>query len=147
MEKKHNKDKQAGFTFIEIMAAMMILVILIGTAGFTYVRYVSTARVVAAKNQIENISIALNSYILDCSRYPTTDQGLQALWEKPVLAPVPDRWKGPYLNKKVPEDPWGNEYEYKSPGPYGLPFGIRSLGADSMEGGQGNDRDLSSWED
>lgn len=147
MEKKHNKDKQAGFTFIEIMAAMMILVILIGTAGFTYVRYVSTARVVAAKNQIENISIALNSYILDCSRYPTTDQGLQALWEKPVLAPVPDRWKGPYLNKKLPEDPWGNEYEYKSPGPYGLPFGIRSLGADSMEGGQGNDRDLSSWED
>ncbi len=147
MEQKHNKDKQAGFTFIEIMAAMMILVILIGTAGFTYVRYVSTARVVATKNQIENLSIALNSYILDCGRYPTTDQGLQALWEKPVLEPVSDRWNGPYLNKKVPKDPWENEYEYKSPGPYGLPFGIRSLGADSMEGGQGNDRDISSWED
>ncbi len=147
MEQKHNKDKQAGFTFIEIMAAMMILIILIGAAGFTYVRYVSTARVVAAKNQIENLSIALNSYILECGRYPTTDQGLQALWEKPVLEPVPDRWNGPYLNKKVPKDPWGNEYEYKAPGPYGLPFGIRSLGADSMEGGQGNDRDLSSWED
>ncbi len=147
MEQKPKKDKQAGFTFIEIMVAMLILIILIGSAGFTYIRYVSRARVVAAKNQLENFSIALNSYFLDCDRYPTGDQGLQALWEKPVLEPVPDGWNGPYLNKKVPKDPWGNEYEYKSPGPYGLPFGIRSFGSDGMEGGEGNDKDVVSWED
>lgn len=147
MERRRRRDKQAGFTFIEIMVAMMILIILIGAAGFTYIRYISKARIVAAKNQIESLSVALTSYFLDSGRYPTTEQGLQALWEKPILEPVPKGWDGPYLNKKVPKDPWGNEYEYKSPGPYGLPFGIRSFGADAMEGGEGNDRDLSSWGD
>lgn len=147
MEENRAKDNQAGFTFIEIMVAMMILFILIGSAGFTYIRYVSKARVVAAKNQAQSFSIALNSYFLDCGRYPTTEQGLKALWEKPILEPVPKGWDGPYLNKKVPIDPWDKEYEYKVPGPHGLPFGIRSFGADRMEGGEGKDRDLCSWED
>jgi len=146
MEQKMAKDKQEGFTFIEIMVAMMILFILIGAAGFTYIRYVSRARVVAAKNQTQSFSIALNSYFLDCRKYPTTEQGLQALWEKPILEPVPKGWDGPYLNKKVPVDPWDKEYEYKVPGPHGLPFGIRSFGADGMEGGEGKDKDLCSWE-
>lgn len=147
MEQKNKKDNQAGFTFIEIMVAMMILFILIGTAGFTYIRYVSKARVVAAKNQTQSFSIALNAYFLDCRRYPTTEQGLKALWEKPILEPVSKGWDGPYLNKKVPLDTWGREYEYKVPGPHGLPFGIRSFGADGMEGGEGKDKDLCSWED
>jgi general secretion pathway protein G len=147
MEQKKAKDKQAGFTFIEIMVAMMILGILIGTAAFTYIRYVSKAKVVAAMNQAQSFSIALNSYFLDCGRYPTTEQGLQALWEKPILEPVPKGWDGPYLNKKIPVDPWDKEYEYKVPGPHGLPFGIRSFGADRMEGGEGKDKDLCSWED
>jgi general secretion pathway protein G len=140
-------DRQAGFTFIEIMVAMMILLILIGAAGFGYIRYVSRARVVAAKNQIETLSIALNSYFLDAGRYPTSAQGLQALWEKPVLEPVPSDWSGPYLTKAVPKDPWGHEYEYVVPGPSGLPFGIRSFGADGGEGGEGNDKDIVSWAD
>jgi general secretion pathway protein G len=139
------RDRQAGFTFIEIMVAMMILLILIGTAGFTYVRYVSRARVVAARNQIESFSIALGTYFLDCDRYPTTQQGLQALWEKPILQPVPSGWDGPYLDRELPEDPWGKDYEYTAPGPSGQPYGIRSLGADGMEGGEGNDRDIVSW--
>ena len=147
MEQKNKKDNQAGFTFIEIMVAMMILFILIGTAGFTYIRYVSKARVVAAKNQTQSFSIALNAYFLDCRRYPTTEQGLQALWEKPILEPVSKGWDGPYLNKRAPLDPWGKEYEYKVPGPHGLPFGIRSFGADGMEGGEGKDKDLCSWKD
>ncbi len=138
-------DRQAGFTFIEIMVAMMILLILMGVAGFTYIRYVSRARVVAAKNQIEGFSVALNSYFLDTGRYPTTEQGLPALWEKPVLEPVPSGWSGPYMSKAIPKDPWGNDYEYAAPGPHGLPFGIRSFGADGLEGGEGNDKDIVSW--
>jgi len=147
MQERKRDERQAGFTFIEIMVAMMILLILIGTAGITSVRYVSRARIVAAKNQIEGFSIALNSYFLDAGRYPTTEQGLKGLWEKPILEPVPAAWNGPYLTKAVPKDPWGKEFEYKAPGPNGLPFGIRSFGADGAEGGEGNDKDIESWSD
>jgi general secretion pathway protein G len=139
------EHRQAGFTFIEIMVSLIILVILIGTAGFTYVRYVARARVVGARNQIESLGIALNSYYLDTGRYPTAEQGLAALWEKPLLEPVPSRWSGPYLTKEMPEDPWGNAYEYTTPGPNGLPFAIRSFGADGAEGGEGDDADVTSW--
>jgi len=145
MGKQRRSRRQAGFTFIEIMVAMIILLILIGAAGFGYIRYVARARVVAAKNQIEIFSVALTSYYLDCERYPSGDQGLAALWEKPVLEPVPAGWEGPYLTKLVPKDPWGKAYEYFTPGPHGLPFGIRSFGADGQLGGEGNDRDLESW--
>jgi general secretion pathway protein G len=147
MRMRTGEDRQAGFTFIEIMVAMMILLILIGAAGFTYIRYVSRARVVGAKNQIEAFSIALNAYYLDCGRYPTAEQGLKALWEKPVLEPVPSQWSGPYLNKEVPQDPWGRPYEYSNPGPGGLPFALRSLGGDGAEGGEGNDQDVLSWKE
>jgi general secretion pathway protein G len=147
MRTRRAGDRQAGFTFIEIMVAMMILLILIGAAGFTYIRYVSRARVVGAKNQIEAFSIALNAYYLDCGRYPTAEQGLKALWEKPVLEPVPSQWSGPYLNKEVPQDPWGRPYEYQNPGPSGLPFALRSLGGDGAEGGEGNDQDVLSWKE
>jgi general secretion pathway protein G len=142
---RRRSDRQAGFTFIEIMVAMMILLILMGVAGFTYIRYVSRARVVAAKNQIEGFSVALNSYFLDTGRYPTAEQGLAALWEKPVLEPIPSGWSGPYMSKAIPKDPWGHDYQYEAPGPHGLPFGIRSLGADGLEGGEGNDKDVISW--
>lgn len=147
MRTRRAEDRQAGFTFIEIMVAMMILLILIGAAGFTYIRYVSRARVVGAKNQIEAFSIALSAYYLDCGRYPTAEQGLKALWEKPVMEPVPSQWSGPYLNKEVPQDPWGRPYEYQNPGPSGLPFALRSLGGDGAEGGEGNDQDVLSWKE
>jgi general secretion pathway protein G len=128
------------------MVAMLILFILIGSAGFAYIRYVSKARVVAATDQIERFSIALNAYFLDCGRFPSSEQGLDALWEKPVMEPVPKGWQGPYLTKPVPSDPWDNPYEYQAPGPHDLPFGIRSFGADGAEGGEGNDSDIASWE-
>jgi general secretion pathway protein G len=89
--------------------------------------------------------MALNSYFLDCGVYPTTEQGLQALWEKPILEPVPKGWEGPYIDKAVPNDPWNNEFEYLNPGPHGLPFGVRSFGADGAEGGESRDNDISSW--
>ncbi len=140
------RRRQAGFTFIEIMVSMMILLILIGAAGFTYVRYISRARVVSAKNQIEAFVVSMNSYFIDNDVYPTQDQGLGALWEKPALAPAPNNWNGPYLSKPVPKDPWGHDFQYLSPGPNGLAYGIRSFGADGTEGGTGNNADINSWE-
>ena len=110
-------------------------------------RYVDRARQVTAKSQIETFSLALQAYAIDCKQYPTQEQGLQALWEKPILEPVPSGWDGPYVDKQVPNDPWGNPYAFVVPGPSGLPFGIRSLGADGREGGEGNNRDVSSWQD
>ena len=125
----------------------MIMFILMGVAGFTYVRYVGKARTVAAKNQLQVLTIALSSYYLDCGAYPTQEQGLTALWEKPVLEPMPREWDGPYMEKAIPKDPWGNDYEYLVPGPSGLPFGIRCLGADRSEGGEGANQDLVTWQD
>ena len=146
--KKFSKTikKETGFTLIEIMVASMILLILISVAGFVITRHVGRAKVTSAKNQIQIFSMALNSYFLDCGEYPTTEQGLKALWEKPVLEPVPGGWEGPYLDKMVPEDPWGNDYDYSSPGPHGLPFGIQSFGGDGLDGGEESDKDIRSWE-
>ena len=144
---KHKKRKgEDGFTFIEILVALIILVTLIGVVGFGYIRYISRARITAAKSQIQTFELALNAYYLDCDRFPTTEQGLDALWEKPILEPTPTGWSGPYLTKAVPVDPWENPYEYRNPGPQGLPFGLRSLGADGLQGGDGNDKDITSWE-
>jgi general secretion pathway protein G len=131
---------------VEVLIVIAIILILTGAVGFMAFRYIDKARVVTAKNQIETLSLALDAYALDCRQYPTKDQGLQALWEKPVLEPVPAGWGGPYVNKKITDDPWGHPYDYTVPGPYGLPFAIRSFGADGKDGGEGNDKDLVSWE-
>jgi len=146
IRRKAVDTQDAGFTLIEIMVAAMILLILISVAGFVVTRNIGKAKVISAKNQIQIFSMALNSFFLDSGQYPSTEQGLSALWEKPVLEPVPDGWDGPYLDKFVPDDPWDQPYEYTSPGPHGLPFGIRSFGADGLEGGEGVDRDIMSWE-
>ncbi len=144
--KRVSNFSKAGFTLIEIMVASIILLILISVAGFVITRHVGKARIISSKNQIQIFSMALNSYFLDCGMYPTTEQGLKALWEKPVLEPIPKGWSGPYLDKALPKDPWDSEYEYFSPGPHSLPFGIRSYGADGMEGGEAADKDITSWE-
>jgi len=106
-------------------------------------RYIDKAKTVTAINEIENYSLALSICFLDCRKFPDEDLGLISLWEKPLSGF--DGWDGPYLTKKPGNDPWGNKYEYTVPGPHGLPFGIRSFGADAMEGGEGDDRDVCSW--
>jgi general secretion pathway protein G len=138
--------RDEGWTFVETLIVIAIILVLTSTVGFMAFRYLGSARVAAARSQIETLSLALNAYMLDNDRYPSEGQGLEALWEKPTLAPVPDDWNGPYVSKEIPEDPWGNEYVYNVPGPNGLPFEIRSLGADGIEGGEGNDADISSWQ-
>lgn len=131
---------------MEVLIVIAIVLILTSSVGFMAFRYIDKARQVTARSQIETFSMALQTYALDCRGYPTKDQGLEALWSKPVLEPVPSGWNGPYVDKKIGQDPWGNAYEYALPGPNGLPFALRSWGADGREGGEGNDRDVSSWE-
>jgi general secretion pathway protein G len=135
-----------GFTFIETVVTIGIILTLSAVVGFSALRYIDSAKLAACKNQIETFRLALQSYYLECGVYPSQSQGLQALWEKPVIAPVPARWDGPYLDKQVPRDPWGNDYVYKNPGENNLPWSVASLGADGKEGGEGQDTDIASWQ-
>jgi general secretion pathway protein G len=130
-----------------VLIVIAIILILTSAVGFMAFRYIDRARQVTAKNQIETLSLALDAYAFDCKQYSTIEQGLDALWVKPVLEPVPAGWDGPYVNKKITADPWGHPYEYMVPGPNGLPFGIRSLGSDGREGGEGSAKDIQSWQD
>jgi len=141
-----NNNEEDGWTFVETLIVIAIILILTGTVGFIAFRYIDNAKVVAARSQIETFSVALNSYLFDNGSYPTQEQGLQALWQKPSTAPIPTDWKGPYLEKDVPNDPWGHPYQYLVPGPSGLPFGLRSFGSDGVEGGDGNAKDITSWD-
>ncbi len=135
-----------GWTFVETLIVISIVLILTSTVGFMAFKYVGKAKIVAARTQIENLSMALDTYFMDNMRYPLEEQGLASLWEKPILEPVPKDWDGPYLKKNLAKDPWDNDYEYAVPGPNGLPYGISSLGADRNPGGEGDDRDITSWE-
>jgi general secretion pathway protein G len=139
-------DREGGWTFVETLVVVAIVLVLSSSVGFVAYRYVDRAKSTAARSQIEAYALALDSYFIDCARYPTREQGLAALREKPSAEPVPRGWRGPYVNKAVGADPWGNAFEYSVPGKGGLPFGIRSLGADGRDGGEGDDADVSSWE-
>jgi general secretion pathway protein G len=131
-----------GWTFMETIIVIAIILILSSSVGVITIRYLDRARVAAARSQIDSLSIALESYYIDCGRYPSTEQGLGALWEKPVIEPTSPSWNGPYIYKNIPDDPWGNRYDYISPGPNNLPYSIRSFGADGKEGGENNDADI-----
>ena len=135
---------QRGFTLIEVMVVIVILGVLAALIVPKVMGRPDEARIVAAKQDIAAISQALKLYKLDNRRYPTTEQGLQALVEKPSAAPVPDNWKtGGYL-EKLPKDPWGNPYQYLSPGVHGE-FDVFSFGADGQTGGEGVDADIGNW--
>ncbi len=142
---KEPKKGEEGWTFIETIIVLAIVLTLSTTVGFMGYRYIGKAKTAAARNQIEAVNLALNAYLFDCGRYPTADQGLEALYAKPSSSPIPDGWAGPYMEKKVVNDPWGSPYIYIVPGPDGLPYGISSYGSDGAEGGDGEDRDISSW--
>jgi general secretion pathway protein G len=135
-----------GFTFIETIVTIGIILILSAAVGFSSVRYIESARLAACGNQIETLRLSLQAYYLDCGNYPSRAQGLAALWEKPVISPVPATWNGPYTDRQIPKDPWGRDYLYKNPGDKNLPFTIMSYGADGREGGEGQDADIHSWD-
>ncbi len=132
-----------GFTLIELMVVLVIIGILAALIVPNVLDRADDARVTAAKTDIANINQALKLYRLDNQRYPTGEQGLQALVAKPASPPLPTNWK-PYL-EKLPNDPWGNPYQYLNPGIKG-PIDIMSLGADGKPGGEGKDADIGSWQ-
>jgi general secretion pathway protein G len=131
-----------GFTLIELLVVMIIIGLLAALVGPRFIRQEEKAKVKAAKAQIELLSTALDTFRLDVGRYPTSQEGLEALRTQPGGL---ERWDGPYLKKEVPTDPWGKPYVYKSPGDHG-PFDILSYGADGAAGGDGDNRDITSWE-
>ena len=136
---------QAGFTLIEIMVVIIILGILVGLIVPRFMEKPEKARIVKAKMQIESISTALKEYKLDNGDYPTTEQGLEALVEKPSIGKIPRKYPEKGYLPKIPKDPWGNEYVYISPGEHG-DFDLISYAADSEEGGEGKNADVQSWE-
>ena len=143
-----NKKKRMneGWSFMETLIVIAVVLILTAAVGFMAVGSLEKARIANVKAQVDSFSVALEAYYIDCGRYPTVEQGLKALRSKPVIEPVSDKWNGPYLYKEPPKDPWGNEYEYMQPGPEGSPYGLRSFGADGIEGGEHTDADITSWQ-
>lgn len=131
-----------GFTLIELLVVLVILGLIIGIAGPRVINKLGGAKSDSAKLQIEELGASLDLYRLETGRYPTTQEGLQALVQAPSGV---TGWNGPYLKKKsVPKDPWGNDYVYVSPGQHG-PYDLSSLGGDNKEGGEGENKDLKSW--
>jgi general secretion pathway protein G len=135
-----------GFTLIEIMVVITILGVLAALIVPRVVGRTDDAKIAAAKQDIASIMQALKLYRLDNGRYPTTDQGLQALITKPTTEPVPSNWKqGGYIERStVPTDPWGEPYKYLNPGIRGE-IDVFSLGRDKANGGEGPDADIGSW--
>ncbi len=143
--KERKRNEQLGFTLIELMVVIVILGILAGLIVPRIMDQPDQARQVKAKMQMESLSTALKQFRLDNGFYPSTEQGLQALVQKPSVGREARNYpRGGYL-PKLPKDPWGFDYVYISPGQHG-DFDIISLGGDGKEGGDGGDADVRSWE-
>ena len=136
-------NRHSGFTLVEVMVVVVILGILAVLIVPRVIGRTEEARAAAAKHDIATIMQSLKLYHLDNGRYPTNEQGLQALVSRPQSQPAPPNWK-PYLDK-LPKDPWGNPYQYLNPGVHGE-VDVFSLGADGQPGGTGADLDVGSWQ-
>jgi len=152
-ERKWKEKKSEGFTFVETIAVLAIGAILTAGSTVSATKLIRSAKETAAKNQISEFSAALQTYFLDCGCFPTTEQGIKSLWEKPSLYPVPESWDGPYVVREPGTDPWGNEYEYvhaenanfPSDLPQALPYIIISYGADKKKDCDEKGDDIVSW--
>lgn len=134
--------RPSGFTLLELLVVLLILGLIAAFATPQVMKYLSRARTDSAALQIKNLSGALDFFRLDAGRYPSEEEGLQALVTAPPL--VPD-WSGPYVKKsEMLNDPWGHPYQYRIPGQHG-DYDLFSLGRDNKEGGQGEDQDVTNW--
>jgi general secretion pathway protein G len=134
--------REAGFTLIELMIVLFILGLLAALVAPRLMGRVGKAKQKTAQAQMQLLATALDLYHLDVGHYPTTEEGLRVLREKPDNASA---WGGPYLDKAVPNDPWGRPYVYKSPGEHG-PYDLSSLGGDGAQGGEGENQDIRNWQ-
>jgi general secretion pathway protein G len=133
---------QRGFTLVELLVVLVILGLLAGLVGPTVLNQLGGAKSKTARVQIADLEQAAELFKLDVGRFPTSDEGLGALVNKPGSA---QGWNGPYLKKSMPNDPWGNPYHYASPGRQGA-IDIYSYGADGVAGGEGENADIGNWE-
>jgi general secretion pathway protein G len=131
--------KSRGFTLLELLVVILIIGLLTGIVAPRFMGQVSRSEVTTARAQLDALDKALQSYRIDTGRFPTTAQGLKALVAQPGDE---SRWRGPYLQGEVPADPWGNAYQYRSPGSNGRDFEVMSLGKDRAPGGSGDDADI-----
>jgi general secretion pathway protein G len=138
-----SRRRARGFTLIELMVVLVIIGVLAALIVPNVLERAEDARVTAARTDVNNLMQALKLYKLDNQRYPTSEQGLQALITKPNAPPIPANWK-PYL-EKLPNDPWGRPYQYLNPGVKGE-VDVMSLGADGQPGGEGKNADIGSWQ-
>ena len=139
---------RAGFTLLEILVVITVIAILAALVSPQVFRNVGDAKAGAARAQVEILSLALDAYRLDNDRYPTTGQGLAALVHRPEDDPAPPNWRGPYLRRGVPPDPWGRPYSYESPGAHdSTGFDLSTPGRDGAPGGEGEDADVTTWAD
>jgi general secretion pathway protein G len=136
--------RQHWFTLLEVMVVVVILGILAALVVPKIISRPDEARIIAAKQDVSSLMQALRLYRLDNHRYPSTEQGLQALTLQPTAAPLPPNWKAGGYVERLPRDPWGNPYQYLNPGLRGE-IDVFSLGADGAIGGEGNDADIGSW--
>ncbi|WGT62270.1 type II secretion system major pseudopilin GspG [Variovorax paradoxus] len=137
------RTAQRGFTLIELMVVLVIIGVLAALIVPNVIERADDARVTAARTDINNLMQALKLYRLDNQRYPTAEQGLQALLTRPTAGPAAPNWK-PYV-EKLPNDPWGHPYQYMNPGIKGE-IDVLSLGADGQAGGEGKNADIGSWQ-
>jgi general secretion pathway protein G len=135
---------QKGFTLIEIMVVMVILALLVAAVAPNILGRTDQARITIAKQDIRNISNALDLYRLDNHTYPSTEQGLMGLVQRPTGFPEPKNWNRDGYLKALPKDPWGNDYQYVSPGVNGA-FDLYSFGSDGREGGDDSNADIGNW--
>lgn len=135
-------DGEAGFTLIEMLVVLGIIGLVTALVGPQVVGYLGRAKTDTARSEISNLMVALDLYRLDVGRYPTDEEGLEALVERPQTAA---NWTGPYLRQRtLPADPWERPYVYRQPGKHG-PFDLYTLGADNQPGGSGEDQDVANW--
>ena len=142
MKERARASRPNGYTLVELLVVLAILGLLVALAAPRVIKYLGTAKTDTARIQIEKLGGVLDLYRLEIGRYPTEQEGLESLVDRP---PELDAWNGPYLkNRDSLTDPWGTPYAYRSPGEHGE-YDLYTLGADGKEGGEGEDQDITNW--
>lgn len=132
-----------GFTLLELLVVMVIIGLLASYVAPRFFEQIGKSEIKTARAQLDAFDKALGTYRLDTGRYPSTEQGLKALVERPTDEP---KWSGPYLSKALPPDPWGHAYLYRQPGDAGRDYDLVSYGKDGQRGGSGDNADISVWD-
>ena len=146
MSSNNSRSTRGGFTLIELLVVIAIIATLAAVVAPSIFRNVGDAKEASAKSQVDLFALALNSYRLDNDVFPTSEQGLESLRTLPNVGEPPRNWRGPYLSKLVPSDPWGRPYVYVQPGHENpATFDLYTLGRDGKIGGEGEDTDVTSW--